>query len=293
MGQDQVDLRPLSSISLRGKAGAFVFPPYLAFILGVDNASSPIPERAQKMRWSGTLLLWALVLLAGCGRYFGGAVQPVAEEQQAPNMMVSDDRSVTYVFERLEIGLKPMSDQELNRQFPGLSNQGPTSTNPYTYGNWKRMGEQWIPPKYSVWRLKVKNYAYPKIQVDPSKIELVSDSGFRTYTTLDQAQILEYYYSHIVGYAGNEYRRFTEREDVLNRTLFKGEVLYSGQEAESFIVFPKLDPDVTAFAINVADIALRFNYRDEPIETTDLSFRFQREVHKGNHPPAEWLSGNQ
>lgn len=113
------------------------------------------------MRCSGIWLLWALVLLTGCGRFFGGPIQPMAEDQQAPNMVVSDDRSVTYVFERLEIGLKPMSDQELNRQFPSFSNQGPVSTNPYTYGNWKRMGEQWIPPKYSVWRLKIKNYAYP------------------------------------------------------------------------------------------------------------------------------------
>ena len=242
------------------------------------------------MRWSGTWLLLTLVLLAGCGRYFGGTVQPVVEEQQAPNMVVADDRSVTYVFERLEIGLKPMSDQELNRQFAGLSNEGPVSTNPYTYGNWKRMGEQWIPPKYSVWRLKIKNYAYPKIQVDPAKIEIVSDDGYRRYVTLNQTEILEYYYSQIVGYAVNGYRRFTEREDVLNRTLFKGEVLYSGQEAESYIVFPKLDPDVTDFSINVSGIALRFNYRDEPLETTDLTFRFLREVHKGNHPPAEWLS---
>ena len=245
------------------------------------------------MRCSGIWLLWALVLLTGCGRFLGGPLKPMAEDQQAPNMVISDDRSVTYVFERLEIGLKPMSDQELNRQFPSFSNQGPVSTNPYTYGNWKRMGEQWIPPKYSVWRLKIKNYAYPKIQVDPAKIELISDSGYRTYATLNQTEILEYYYSQIVGYAGNEYRRFTEREDILNRTLFKGEALYSGQEAESFIVFPKLDPDVKGFSVNVEDIALRFNYRDEPIETTDLSFRFQREVYKGSHPPAEWLSENQ
>ncbi len=245
------------------------------------------------MRWSRTCLLFALVITVGCGRYFGGVVQPVAEEKQASNMVVADDRSVTYVFERLEIGLKPMSDKELNRQFSGRSNDGPLSTNPYTYGNWKRMGEQWIPPKYSVWKLKIKNYAYPKIRVDPGKIELVSDNGYRRYSTLMQPEILEYYYSHIVGYAGNGYRRFTEREDVLNRTLFKGEVLYSGQEAESFIVFPKLDPDVTAFMINVSDIALRFDYRDEPIETTDLTFRFQRDVHKGNQPPAEWLGENQ
>tara|TARA_B100000809_G_scaffold231152_1_gene246067 strand:+ start:532 stop:1197 length:666 start_codon:yes stop_codon:yes gene_type:complete len=217
-------------------------------------------------------------------------VKPLSETEQADHMVVQDDRSVTFVYERLEIGLLPLSDGELNRQFPGISDKGAKSTNPYTYGNWTRMGEEWIPPRYSVWRLRIKNYAYPKIRIDPAKIELVSDDGYRTYKTLEMLEIVEYYYSQIVGYAGNEYRRFKSREDILNRTMFKGEVLFSGQEAESYIVFPALDPDVTSFVVNLSDVAVRFNYMDEPVETIDLAFRFEREVHKGYQPPAEWLS---
>ncbi len=242
------------------------------------------------MRRSPILLLCGLVLLGGCGRYFGGLVKPLSETEQADHMVVQDDRSVTFVYERLEIGLLPLSDGELNRQFPGISDKGAKSTNPYTYGNWTRMGEEWIPPRYSVWRLRIKNYAYPKIRIDPAKIELVSDDGYRTYKTLEMLEIVEYYYSQIVGYAGNEYRRFKSREDILNRTMFKGEVLFSGQEAESYIVFPALDPDVTSFVVNLSDVAVRFNYMDEPVETIDLAFRFEREVHKGYQPPAEWLS---
>jgi hypothetical protein len=242
------------------------------------------------MRRSPVLLLSALVLLGGCGRYFGGVIQPLPEAEQSDHMVVQDDRSVTYVFERLEIGLLPMTDGELNRQFPGISDKGAASTNPYTYGNWTRMGETWIPPRYSVWRLRIKNYAYPKIQVDPANIELVSDDGYRTYETLEQLEIEEYYYSHVVGFAGNEHRRYRAREDILNRTMFKGEALFSGQEDESYIVFPALDPDVESFVVNLSDVAVRFNYLGEPVETIDLTFRFEREVHKGYHPPAEWLT---
>jgi hypothetical protein len=250
-------------------------------------------KKAEMMSRSPVLLVCALVLLGGCGRYFGGVIQPLPESEQSGHMVVQDDRSVTYVYERLEIGLLPMTDGELNRQFPGISDKGAASTNPYTYGNWTRMGEKWIPPRYSVWRLRIKNYAYPKIQVDPAKIQLVSDDGYHTYKTLEQLEISEYYYSQIVGYAGNAYNRFRAREDILNRTMFKGELLFSGQEAESYIVFPALDPDVTSFVVNLSDVAVRFNYLDEPVETIDLTFRFERDVHRGYQPPAEWLSGAQ
>lgn len=230
--------------------------------------------------------LWIWVLLAGCGRYFGGPIQPVPEKQQAPNMVVQDDGSVTYQYQRLEIGLRPLTDAELNRQFKTFSDKGAASTNPYTYGDWKPLGENWTPPKYTVFLLKVKNYAYPKMQANSTRAELGSETSKRTYKALAIEEMLEYYYAHAQAYAGNYYRQFQERRDLLRRTLYKGEVVFSGQEREGFIVFPNLDPDVKAFTVHLRDIAVRFDYRNEPVETIDLAFRFHREVTKGYQPPA-------
>jgi len=227
-----------------------------------------------------------LLLLTGCGRYFPGPINPVPVTQQEPNMVISDDGSVTYVYQRLEVGLRPMTDDELNRQFQNASMDGPLSTNPYTLGNWKPMGEKWTPSRYSVWLLRVKNYEYPKVGINPQNIELVSAKGYRSYQPLKPLEILEYYYSFIQGYSGNEYRRFNEREDILERTLLKEQVVFSGQEAEGYIVFPNLDPDVLSMSIHVKEVALRFDFRNEPVETTDLTFRFEREVYKGYQPPA-------
>ena len=56
------------------------------------------------------------------------------------------------------------------------------------------------------------------------------------------------------------------------------------------VVFPSLAPDVKEFSIHVKGIALRYNYRDEPVETKDLTFRFQREVFKGFKPPPELVN---
>ena len=69
--------------------------------------------------------LCSLVMLAGCGRYFDGPIQPAPQEQQEADMVIKDDGLITYSFERLEIGLRPMTDAELNRKFPQHSTQDP------------------------------------------------------------------------------------------------------------------------------------------------------------------------
>ena len=201
-------------------------------------------------------------------------------------MVVGDDGSVTYSYERLDIGLRPMPDEALNRQFPLHSQQGPVSTNPYTYGDWRPLGESFTPPKYTVFLLEITNYAYPKVRVDPDAIELASaTSSYRRYAALKLPELLEYYYAHIQGYAGNAFLRFKERQDILVRTLYSGEMLFSGQETSRFVVFPKLPPDVVEFTVHLRRIALRFNYRDEPVEEMGLAFHFRREVYKGYQPP--------
>jgi len=230
------------------------------------------------------------LMLTGCGRYFGGPIEPAAEENQTTHMTVGDDGTITYSFERLEISLRPMRDAELNRQFQSRSQNGAASTNPYTYGNWRPMGENWTPPKYTVFLLKIKNYAYPKVAVDPLRAQLDSETSRRTYDPLAPEQILEFYYGHIEGYAGNSYRRFQDRRDVLRLTLYQDEPLFSGQEKEGYIVFPQLDPDVKKFAVSLSDIAVKYNYAGDPVETIDLSFRFEREVYKGYQPPASLMA---
>jgi len=231
------------------------------------------------------LCILTIMFLAGCGRYFAGPIRPMPEAQQGPHMVVYDDGTVSYSFNRLEISLRPVSDEELNRQFSSQSKAGALSTNPYTYGNWRPMGDDWTPQRFTVFLLKVKNYAYPKVLVDPSKAILVADNG-RTYKALGIAELSEYYRAYVLGYAGNFYARYEERKDILKRTLYRGDPLFSGQEQEGYIVFPPLHPDVERFRVVLKDIALRFDYKGDPVDTFELSFRFGREVYRGYHPPS-------
>lgn len=202
-------------------------------------------------------------------------------------MIVEDDGTVAYRYERLDIELRPLTDAELNRAFESHSRSGARSTNPYTYGDWTPLGEDWTPSRFSVFLLEVKNYAFPKVHVDPQKLILRSESE-RTYEPLSFMQLDEYYRAHALAWSGNAYQLYSERRDLLRRTLYSGDMVFSGQEDEGYVVFPPLPPDVTEFTVTIRDIAVRFNYADEPTETLELGYRFSRDVVRGYQPPAQF-----
>ena len=234
--------------------------------------------------------LVAVVALAGCGlkfgyRHFAGPVVPAAIE--SADFVVGDDRSITFVKDRLEVTILPMSADALNRQFATdsvspdgftLPNPYATATNPYTYGDWTPPGEDQAPTRFTVFLLKVKNYAYPKVRLDPATIELVSPNG-RRYQALSMLALSEYYWPYAVAYGGNARKGFKARRDLLQRTLFPDDMIFSGQEKEGYIVFPQLDRDVENFTLRVLEMALRFDFRNEPVETVDIPYEFQREVY--------------
>ena len=226
----------------------------------------------------------SFILSAGCGafgyRTFSGPVQPAPEEAQGKGVAVMDDGTVKHSLGRLEIGLRPMTDEELNRQFQIASKEG---VNPYTYGDWRPSGEKWTPSRFTVFRLRVKNYEFPKMEVDPLKAEIVASNG-RRYKPFSRLDLENYYARYAIGYAGNTYRKFDKRKDILMRTFYQKTPIFSGQEQEGYIVFPPLHPDVESFSVHLKEIVLRFNYRNEPLETVDLSFHFQREVYKAREP---------
>ena len=65
-----------------------------------------------------------LLVLVGCGRYFPGPIEPAPENRQEVYASVEDDGTIIAVFNRLEVSLRPMTDEELNRQFADYSAAG-------------------------------------------------------------------------------------------------------------------------------------------------------------------------
>ena len=87
-----------------------------------------------------------------------------------------------------------------------------------------------------------------------------------------------YYRAYAIGYRGNEYDRYQERRDLLRRTMFENEEIFSGQESDGFVIFEVLDHDVSKITVEVHDIITRFDFRNEPVETIDLMYDFVRDI---------------
>ena len=227
----------------------------------------------------GLITAWIIGLgIQGCGyNYYTGPLQP--DQQQGATMSVADDGTITFAQDRFEVRLKPMTDEELNRQFFNNSQAGPKSTNPYTFGNTVFWGTDQEKHRFTVFRVSIKNYAYPKVKIDPSKI-VVKAGNKREYWSLNFEQLDTYYRAYAIGYRGNEYARYQERRDLLRRTMLKNEEIFSGQEAEGFVIFPALHPDVSDIEVQVLDVVLRFDFRNEPVETTNISYNFIRDIGK-------------
>jgi len=230
---------------------------------------------------SNRLGLWlpmivALALVTGCGyHYYMGPLEPVS--QQATSMTIADDGSVTYVQGRFEVRLRPVSDEELNRQFSSQSEGGPKATNPYTFGDTEFYEGQKKRQRFAVFSLNVKNYEYPKVRIDPARVQILASNG-RVYWSLSKQQLNSYYRAYAIGYRGNAYSQYRERRDLLARTMLGLEEVFSGQEVEGLVVFPNLHPDVEQVSLVVHDLVLRFDYRDEPVEMVELTYDFQRDI---------------
>ena len=226
----------------------------------------------------GPWILASLLLATACGRYFHTPLQP--SRQQSEGMAVNDDGSITYTLDRLGITLRPMTDAELNRL---VSPPDGNSVNPYTFGDLILPGEDWTPPRFTVFRLQVANYQYPKVKLDPLKSH-ISSANHREYDILSFAQLYDYYRSYWQGLTGQGRSEFRSRTDLLRRTMYTGATIFSGNDEEGYLVFPLLDDDVRQIQVDITDIAVHFDYADQPVETIDLSFNFERDIRRGFTP---------
>ena len=231
------------------------------------------------------LLLVGLIFPSCSYRYYAEDLKPLSEAEQGANKTVADDGTVSYMQARLEISLRPMTDAELNRQFSAYSNEGPNSQNPYTFGNstYFRTGD--TPQRFTVFRMYVSNYEYPKVYLDPKKVYITTPNG-RKYYALRFEQLSIYYRRYVgsgsggnePGMPGNAMFTWKEREGILRRTMFPDDDVFSAQENEGYIVFKPLASDVEELTVHIPDVVVRFDYKGDPIEDVDIEMHFEREI---------------
>ena len=237
------------------------------------------------MRFLVSLFI-ALLFLQGCSyRYYAEDLKPVSESSQGENKTVADDGTVSYKQARLEISIRPMTDEELNRQFSAYSSEGPDSRNPYTFGNstYFRTGE--TPQRFTVFRAFVSNYEFPKVYLDPTKVFITTSNG-RKYYALTRDQLSIYYRRYIQGghggnapgVSGNAHSVWKERDGILRRSMFVNEQVFSAQESEGYLVFEPLAPDVDKLTIHIPGVVVRYDYKGDPVEDVDVEMSFERKI---------------
>lgn len=231
-------------------------------------------------------LLCTLLLFSGCShRYYAEDLKPVSEAEQGENKTVADDGTVAYKQARLEISLRPMTDEELNRQFSAYSSEGADSRNPYTFGNstYFRTGE--TPQRFTVFRAFVSNYEYPKVYLDPTQVYITTSNG-RKYYALTREQISIYYRRYVQGgtggnapgVSGNAHSVWKERDGIMRRSMYVNEQVFSAQESEGFLVFEPLAPDVDELTVHIPDVIVRYDYKGDPLERVDVEMSFERKI---------------
>ncbi|NKB69611.1 MAG: hypothetical protein GKR89_21280 [Candidatus Latescibacteria bacterium] len=241
-----------------------------------------------KHKW--LILVFLGLLSSSCAyRPYVGILEPLSEAEQGESMSVADDGTVTYTQGRLELRLRPMSDEELNRQFQAYSQDGAHSVNPYTFGNSQYFKTRETPKRFTVFKLTIKNYEFPKVRLN-GEITVESDNG-RKYYALTFSQLDRYFRSYAIGYRGNDYSQYDERRDLLRRTMFPQEDIFSGQEQEGYVLFAPLADDVEAISVKLPDVVTRFDFRGEPAESIEAHYRFRRDIGRIYPGATGWEDG--
>ncbi len=237
------------------------------------------------LKYCTPLLLVGMFFSSCSYRYYAEDLKPISEAEQGANKTVADDGTVSYRHARLEISVRPMTDAELNRQFSAYSNDGPNSRNPYTFGNSTHFRTGDTPQRFTVFRMYVSNYEYPKVYLDPKKVYITTSNG-RKYYALRREQLFIYYRRYVgggtggdaPGTPGNDRYIWQERDGILQRTMFPDEAVFSAQENEGFLVFKPLAPDVDELTVHIPNVVVRFDYKGDPIEDVDVEMHFEREI---------------
>lgn len=209
-------------------------------------------------------------------------LMPVEEGEE--RFHLSEDGTMSYVLEGLRIDVKHMSDPELNALFPEESTQGLHSINPYTFGDYVDPAVGYARNRFTVFEVTVTNLDFASVELQPLACrvttnrpgELLKAYGVESGSAPSS---FESYYRARTGQSGNEDYRFNMRMGLVRTTCFAvGERILKGEQHSGFVVFDPLAAEVQEAKLHIRDFILKFNAFGKPLETVDVTFRFERIV---------------
>ena len=155
-------------------------------------------------------------------------MEPVLPEGRRDYFVDVEDSSFVFSKEGVLVKVRHMTDDELDRRFPPLFDG--RHVNPYTH-NMKDPETGYIPPRFTVFEVTVVNLTYAKVEFDPAKAVLLTDTGeeHKYYDPGRQGagplggNTFAKYYKTELGISGNEKEIALERMGIVYKTIYHRE----------------------------------------------------------------------
>ncbi len=238
------------------------------------------------------LCMTIIATLSGCAylaslipreMYYEVSLKPVLPEGRGEYQIDPDDpQVVTFSHEGMVVRVRPYTDDELNALYPPLFDG--RHTNPYTTDQ-LNVDLGYVPPIFMVFDVTVVNQTYSKIEFDPAKTMLTTNTG-RKLRYYDPGRAGEgvdplggnrfsTYYQTERGRSGIDKDINLERMGLIYKTAFhRFRPVFRGDERSGTLTFDKLPSDATEVVLSVDDFVLSFDASGNPERTIDFECRF-------------------
>ena len=212
-------------------------------------------------------------------------MEPVLPEGRRDYFVDVEDSSFVFSKEGVLVKVRHMTDDELDRRFPPLFDG--RHVNPYRH-NMKDPETGYIPPRFTVFEVTVVNLTYAKVEFDPAKAVLLTDTGeeHKYYDPGRQGagplggNTFAKYYKTELGISGNEKEIALERMGIVYKTIYHRErPVFKGDQRSGMLVFDPLRKENQEIALSISDFVLSFDASGNPESTVDI--RYVLEVDQG------------
>ncbi len=237
----------------------------------------------------------AISLLGGCAylaglipqeKYYDVTLTPIIPEGKGEYQLDPDEpKTVIFSHEGMLVKIRPHTDAELDELYPPLFDG--RHTNPYTT-NELDLDLGYVPPIFIVFDVQVINKTYAKIEFDPAKTLLTTNTG-RELRYYDPGRAGEgvdplggnrfsTYYQTELGRSGLDKDINLERMGLIYKTAFhRFRKVFRGDGRSGKLAFDSLPLDATEVVLSVRKFVLAFDANGNPERTIDFECRFKVE----------------
>ena len=226
----------------------------------------------------------ALTILIGCAGLipkdleYTIDMEPLLPKGRGDYYVDIEDSSFVFSKEGVLVKIRHISDKELDRRFPPLFDG--RHVNPYT-GNLKDSETGYVPPRFTVFEITVVNLTYAKVEFDPAKAVLHTDTGeeHKYYDPGRQGagplggNTFAKYYKTELGISGNEKEIALERMGIVYKTVYHRErPIFKGDQRSGMLVFDPLRKENEKVSLTISDFVLAFDASGNPEKTVNIEY---------------------